>query len=98
MATVTTTGTVGYLKVNNQADAGVDFTLFGLLPTGSTTAELFFLWWTPAEQNPATAADWILRNAQISLLRDAFINNLPVIVTHDDNSVFVTSLQIGTTG
>jgi hypothetical protein len=93
-----TIGTVAYLKVNNQADAGVDFTLFGLLPTGGTNAEIFFVWWTPAERDPATAADWILRNAQISLLRDAFIDKLPVIVFHDDNSAFVTSVQIGTTG
>ena len=92
-----TTGTVAFLKVNNQADTGTDFALFGLVPTGNTNAEIFFLWYAPAEAQPTTAADWILRNAQISLLRDAFVNKLPVVVFHDTSSAFVRSIQIGLT-
>lgn len=92
------TGLVSYLKVNNTADTGSDFALVGFVENGQTNAEIVFVWFTPADANPPTAAEWILRNAQLSLLRDAVINKTPVVLYTDDASGFIRSVQLGATG
>jgi len=91
-----TTGTIAYIKVNKDASNGNDFCFFGLTPNGGTKAELFILWWAlgSGQSNP-TAADWVLRNATMWMLRDAFLNKTPVTVTTDDVSALVTVVQLG---
>jgi hypothetical protein len=96
MATTTTTGKISYIKVNKQADEGEDFCFFGLTPTGTAQAELFILWWALASGVPAaTAADWVLRNATMWMLRDALLNNLAVTVSTDDVNAIVATVQLG---
>lgn len=91
-----TTGTLSYIKVNKQAAEGEDFCFFGLTPAGGTRAELFILWWALSSGQPSpTAADWVVRNATMWMLRDALLNKLPVTVTTDDVSAIVTVVQLG---
>ena len=91
-----TIGTVQYIKVNNQAAEGQDFCFFGLLPQGGTLTELFILWWALSSGTPSpTAADWVLRNVNMWMLRDAFLNKLTITVTTDDVSALVTKIQLG---
>jgi hypothetical protein len=91
------TGLVSYLKINNAADTGSDFALVGFVENGQTNAEVVFVWFSPAESDSPTAADWILRNAQLALLRDAVVNKLTVILYTDDATGFVRSVQLGAT-
>ena len=91
------TGLVSYLKVNNTADTGSDFALVGFVENGQTNAEIVFVWFTPADRESPTAAEWILRNAQLAMLRDAVINKLAVILYTDDNTGFIRSVQLGAT-
>ena len=86
-------GTLAYVKVNNDPASGENFCLFGLIQSNGST-EHIFLWFAPAGAPQPTATDWILRNAQIALLRDAFVNKLPVLVFTDTSSQ-VTSIQLG---
>ena len=90
-----TTGTVTYIKVNNAVEQGQDLGAFGFLEPGETNAEMVFVWWSVEVGTPATAADWILRNAQIALLRDALVNKLAITVTRDPSTGFVQTLQLG---
>jgi hypothetical protein len=96
MASTFTTGTLTYIKVNKQAGEGEDFCFFGLTPTGAKQAEVFILWWALASGVPTpTAADWVLRNATLLLLRDALLNKMPVTVSTDDVSAIVATVQLG---
>jgi hypothetical protein len=97
MALTDTTGVVTYIKINKQASEGQDLCFFGLRPTGSTRAELFILWWALSSGQPTpTAADWVLRNVCIGMLRDSFINRIPITVATDDVSALVVKVQLGT--
>ncbi|OXC73401.1 hypothetical protein [Caballeronia sordidicola] len=88
----TESGTVTYVKVSN-ATVDLNFCLFGLLGN-SGQAENIYLWVETDEVD--TAAQWILRNAQLALLRDAFVNKLLIVATIDDTTSVVTSIQLGT--
>jgi hypothetical protein len=92
----TASGTVTWLKVNNDDEVGQNFGFVGLVPTGDTASTLYILWWNlvSVESTP-TAADWVLRNMHVSVLRDAYLNKSPVTLTFDDGTVNVTSVQIG---
>jgi hypothetical protein len=93
----TATGTVAYVKVNNDDQYDQNFGFVGLVPTGETASTLYIVWWNiEADESSPTAADWVLRNMQVSLLRDAYINKSPVTLTYTDGTVNVTSVQIGT--
>jgi hypothetical protein len=97
MALTDTTGVVTYIKVNKQAAEGQDLCFFGLLPQGATQAELFILWWALSSGAPApTAADWVLRNACMGMLRDSLLHNIPVTVATDDVGALVVKVQLGT--
>jgi hypothetical protein len=94
------TGTVAFIKVNKQAAQGLDSCFFGLNPTGGGIGpELFILWQSTLQlegQQYPTAGDWVLRNATMWMLRDAFLNQLPVTVyTDDQDSALVDVVQLG---
>jgi hypothetical protein len=63
---------------------------------GATTNELFFLWWdgvtTPADPPPAAR---IVQSNWVAMLRQALASNIPITITHDDNSAIVLNLQLG---
>ena len=91
-----TTGVVTYIKINKQAGEGSDLCFFGLKAEGSTQSELFILWWAlSSAQPPPTAADWVLRNLCVGMLRDSFLRGLPITVATDDVSAIVTKVQLG---
>ena len=94
MAQIETTGTINWLKVNKEATAGSDLGLFSLQPAGGGAEELFFVWFSLSDSTPPLATDWIARNMHVAMLRDALIQKLQVIVTHDDASNFYSSLQL----
>jgi hypothetical protein len=97
MALTDTTGVVTYIKINKDAAGGQDLCFFGLLPQGGTQAELFILWWALSSGAPTpTAADWVLRNVCIGMLRDSLVNKIPVTVATDDVSALVVKVQLGT--
>jgi hypothetical protein len=96
MALTDTTGIVTYIKINKEAGEGQDLCFFGLLPPGGTQAELFILWWALSSGAPTpTAADWVLRNACMGLLRDSLLHNVPITVATDDVSALVVKVQLG---
>jgi hypothetical protein len=86
-------GKLAYVKVNNNPASGSNFCLFGLVQSNGAT-EHIFLWLSTASDQP-TAVDWVLRNAQIALLRDAIVHKLTVVVFTDDITLQVTSIQLG---
>ncbi len=90
-----TTGTVSYVKVN-ATPGGSDFALFEVLDqsTNPPTAEIFFVWFSPADRYVPTGPQWMQRSLQVSLLRDAVTGGKTVTVYHDDNSSFVNSLAL----
>jgi len=96
---ITTTGPVNWLKVNKDVANDADFGLFELTIGVGEHAfkEMFFVWFSLADpaDSPPTATDWIARNMHIAMLRDAMAQKLPVTVTHEPNSNFYTSLQLG---
>jgi hypothetical protein len=85
-------GTISYVKVNSGSTA--NFCLFGFVGQDGGTDNIF-LWFTTTTTEQPTAADWICRNAQVALLRDAYVNKLPVVVFMDDTTSEVTSIQLG---
>jgi hypothetical protein len=89
-----TMGTVKYIKVFKPGAGGSDLCFFGLLPAGGTMAEELILWTSPP---PITAPQWIVNNATLLMLRDAYANQTPVTVTTNDNSAIVTAVQVGQT-
>lgn len=92
-----TTGMVTYIKINQLAGQGADLCFFGLQPQGAQQAELFILWWAlSAVDRQPTAADWVLRNACVGMLRDSLVHQIPVTVATDDVSAKVTKVQLGT--
>jgi hypothetical protein len=86
----TTTGTIKYIKINKPSGGGSDFCLFGLIPTGGTQAEQLMLW-----SSGPTAPQWILNNATLLILREAYANQTPVTVQTATNSAIVTAIQLG---
>jgi hypothetical protein len=89
-----TTGNVGFVKVNAIADSNFGMAQVLDQSTQPATPELFFVWFTPAERRVPTGPEWLLRAAQVSLLRDALTSNKTVTIFHDDASPFIRSLQI----
>lgn len=87
-----TVGTVSYIKVNKPPSGSSDYCFFGLVPVGGTQAELFILWSSPP---PITAAQWVVNNATLLMLREAFTNKTPVTVFTQGNSAIVGYLQVG---
>ncbi len=67
-----------------------------LTEQGTTTNELFILWWdgqtTPA--NPPARVR-IAQSNWVALLRQALASNIPVTITHPDNSSRVLNVQLG---
>lgn len=63
---------------------------------GATSNELFILWWdvtvTPA--NPPARVR-IAQSNWVSLLREGLASNIPVTITHNDNSSIVLNVQLG---
>jgi hypothetical protein len=93
--TVDTTGHVTFIKLV-PARGGWDFCLFGLLPDGSSNPDVFAVWWGTKllPQQMPTAADWIMRNMQLGMLREAMDQKFQVTVTHDPTSNTFTALQV----
>jgi len=91
---VSTLGTVKYIKVMKPAAGGTDLCFFGLVPSGGGQAEELILW---TSGPPITAPQWILNNATLLILRDAYANQTPITVTTNDNSAIVTGIMLGQT-
>ena len=89
-----TIGTINWLKINKDVADGADFGMFSVQPNDGSSAELFFIWFSASDRTPPTATDWIARNMHVAMLRDAIIQKLSVIVSHDEASNFYTSLQL----
>lgn len=89
---VSTLGTVKYIKVGKPAADGTDYCFFGLVPSGGSQAEELILWFSGP---PITAPQWILNNASLQILRDAYANQTPITVTTNDNSAIVTGILLG---
>jgi hypothetical protein len=87
-----TTGTVKFIKIQKPPAGGSDLCFFGLVPAGGTQAEQLILW---ASGPPITAAQWVLNNAILLILRDAFANQTPITVVTNDNSAIVTGVMLG---
>ncbi|MCP3712699.1 hypothetical protein M3I54_38325 [Paraburkholderia sp. CNPSo 3274] len=87
-------GTVAYVKLLNYASLGTACE-FGLVPS-SGPIEHIILWMDSPGVSPLPAeADWVLRNAQVALLRDAFVNKLQVeIFRAADGTVVSVSLGV----
>jgi hypothetical protein len=85
-----TTGTIKYIKINKPSGAGSDLCTFGLIPSGSTQAEELILW-----SGGPTAPQWILNNATLLILREAYATQAPVTVLTATNSAIVTGIQLG---
>jgi hypothetical protein len=92
-----TTGKVGFIKVRATPDN--NFGLVQVLDASTTppTAELFFLWFTPAERRTPTGPEWVMRAMQVGLVRDALTHDKSVTVFHDPSSPFVLSLELNAT-
>jgi hypothetical protein len=88
-----TIGTVQCVRV------AADSAFTCLTEQGSTTNELFILWWdgisTPA--NPPASVR-IIQSDWIALLRQALASNVPVAIGHDDNSALALTVQLGQGG
>jgi len=89
---VSTIGTVKFIKILKPPAGGQDLCFFGLVPTGGGQAEQLILW---NSGSPITAAQWILNNALLLILRDAHANQTPITVTTNDNSALVTGVLLG---
>jgi hypothetical protein len=85
MAITETKGTVSYLKVTNTVPEGQDLGLVAVRPTGGTSDEIYFIWWTATDPQPATAPLWLVRSMQVSLLRQAIASKLTVVIRHDSS-------------
>ncbi len=86
------TGTVKFIKIHKPPAGGQDLCFFGLVPTGGNQAEQLILW---SSGPPITAAEWIVNNAILLILRDAFANQTSITVTTNANSAIVTGVQLG---
>ncbi|WP_233889637.1 hypothetical protein [Paraburkholderia flagellata] len=85
-------GTVAYVKVLNHPALGTACE-FGLVPSSGPIEHLILWMDSPGVSPVPTEADWILRNAQVALLRDAFVSKLQVeIFRAADGSVVSVSL------
>jgi hypothetical protein len=89
----TTTGTIKYIKIAKPSAGGSDLCFFGLIPTGGTQAEELILWSGGPEQ--INAPQWIVNNATLLILREAFANQTQVTVTSPTNSAIVSGIQLG---
>jgi hypothetical protein len=87
-----TTGTVSFIKVVKPSAGEQDFCLFGLIATGGTQAEQLILWSSPP---PITAAQWVVNNATLLMLREAYASQTAITVTTSGNSGVVTQIQVG---
>jgi hypothetical protein len=83
-----TSGTVTGIKISQ------DLCFFEFAPAAGGPAETLILWASPP---PITAAQWILNNAILPILRDAFANNTTITVGTDTNSAIVTQVRLGQT-
>jgi hypothetical protein len=86
-----TTGTVSYIKVGKPPAGGQDYCFFGFVPAGQSQAETLILWSGPG----ITAAEWVVNNMTLQILRDAFASQAPITVTTGENSATVTGIQVG---
>lgn len=84
------TGTVRCVRV------GDDLAFTTINEQGTTNRETFILWWTgistpldPPVYLRIIQSDWV------SLLREAKAGNIPVTITHDNNSAIVLNVQMG---
>jgi len=88
-----THGTVGWVKVNSRPEA--DFAFFSVSPTGGGREELFIIWFAGVLPQAPSVTQRLLWSAQLALVRDALVAQIPIIVFHDDHSAFAGSVEIG---
>lgn len=81
-----TKGTVTDIKVRQ--DGAADLAFVTLLDSQTNLPELFIIWVADIGK-PTPFSVWIARSLVISLLREALVNKLNVVVTHDDNSSII---------
>lgn len=79
-------GTVSSIKVFQNQTAPVAWIMF--LANGATQPEMFFLWDVPD-------ANWVSRSLNLSLLRDALVNKLPINLTiPNSTSSLINSVEL----
>jgi hypothetical protein len=88
---ITTTGTVTNIKVRQ--DGLADMAFVTLLDSQFGQSEQFIVWVGDIGY-PTPFSVWIARSLVISLLRTALVNKLKVVVTHDDSSAVIRSVNL----
>jgi hypothetical protein len=90
-----TRGKVSFLKVTLGANQQADGTFFTVVPeNGSGGGDLFWVWWSEADDYFPTAPDWIKRNMVVAMLRDAVAQKLTVVVSHEELSSECAQLEV----
>jgi hypothetical protein len=88
-----TTGKVLFVKVGN----GIGIT--EILDNATQMSELFFIWFDAAQPDVPSAFDRIKQSQQVSLLREALVHNLNVLVIHDAGTgSFIRSVELKAPG
>jgi hypothetical protein len=83
-----TSGTVTGIKISQE------LCFFEFAPAAGGPAEMLILW---EAAPPITAAQWILNNAILPILRDSLANHTTITVVTDTNSAIVTQVRLGQT-
>jgi hypothetical protein len=84
-----TTGKVRSVKVGS----GIGIT--EILDNATNMSELFFIWFDAAQPDVPSAFDRIKQSQQVSLLREALVNGLQVLITHDAGTgSFIHSVEL----
>jgi hypothetical protein len=86
MTSTSTTGTVTDIKVNIAGTADIAFVTLLESTTGQT--EQFIIWVGDIGQ-PTPFSVWIARSLVLSMLKDALVNKLTVVLSHGNSSSII---------
>ena len=81
-------GKVLYLKV------GDDFAVANIREDGTGEEEPFVIWWYPAGQPQPATYKRTIQGMQISLLTEALVNGLSVIMQWDEGSGLLQNVRL----
>ncbi len=91
---VDTSGLLTFVKISDEVQQGFDYAMFGVREE-SGYETIFALWWGHFYGGPrATAPDWIIRAAELAMLREALSKKLQVTVTHEYTSNVPTVVKV----
>ncbi len=82
-----TIGTVEWIKVAE----GIG--LVAVRDRTSNRLELFIIWWSGNEETQSAFAR-VVQSIQVSLIEKAMEHRAPIVVLHDDQSAYISSLRL----